>query len=76
MLKKHEDEVKTTKSVQRKADDRPWQRESSGAQPESTSPDPAKGDNTKGMHWALDTIMLILEANQDQVDFLPHRHDS
>lgn len=48
MLKKHEDDVKTTQSAQRKADDRPWQRESSGALPESTSPDPTRGDKTKG----------------------------
>lgn len=40
--------MKTTKSVQRKVDDRPWQREGSHAQPESTSPDPSKGDRTKG----------------------------
>ncbi|KAL2214529.1 hypothetical protein CC79DRAFT_1363295 [Sarocladium strictum] len=60
MLKKHEDEVKTTKSVQRKADDRPWQRESSGAQLESTSPDPTHGDKSKGRLLTTPTRLLKL----------------
>ncbi|KAK0382974.1 hypothetical protein NLU13_8890 [Sarocladium strictum] len=60
MLKKHEDEVKTTKSVQRKADDRPWQRESSGAQPASTSPDPSQGDRSKGRLLTTPTRLLKL----------------
>jgi hypothetical protein len=62
MLKKHEDEVKTTKSVQRKADDRPWQRESSGAQPASTSPDPARGDKSKGTIRSTEVLPAEADA--------------
>lgn len=45
---REERKVTSGTSAQSKENDRPWQRMSSHAQPESTSPDPAKGDATKG----------------------------
>lgn len=48
-----EQRVTTTKGAQRLVNDRPWHRESSSAQPGSTSPDPAKGDKTKGRANAI-----------------------
>ncbi|KAG6026668.1 hypothetical protein E4U41_001215 [Claviceps citrina] len=47
-------------ATQRKADDRPWHRESSKALPESTSPDPARGDVTKGRLLTTPTRLLKL----------------
>lgn len=46
-------------SAQAKENDRPWQRESSSAQPESTSPDPSKGDRSKGMRLRFLRIFCI-----------------
>ncbi|KAG6007576.1 hypothetical protein E4U21_005774 [Claviceps maximensis] len=46
--------------TQRKADDRPWHRESSNALPESTSPDLARGDATKGRLLTTPTRLLKL----------------
>ncbi|KAG6000243.1 hypothetical protein E4U54_001493 [Claviceps lovelessii] len=47
-------------ATQRNADDRPWHRESSNALPESTSPDLARGDATKGRLLTTPTRLLKL----------------
>ncbi|PHH60134.1 hypothetical protein CDD81_2092 [Ophiocordyceps australis] len=50
----------TTKSAQRKANDRPWMRESSNALPEATSHDPSGGDASKGRLLTTPTRLLKL----------------
>lgn len=47
-------------ATQRKADDRPWHRESSNALPKSTSPDPSGGDASKGRLLTTPTRLLKL----------------
>ncbi|KAK2593455.1 hypothetical protein QQS21_008828 [Conoideocrella luteorostrata] len=47
-------------ATQRKADDRPWHRESSKALPKSTSPDPTGGDEKKGRLLTTPTRLLKL----------------
>ncbi|KND91736.1 Calcium uniporter protein 6, mitochondrial [Tolypocladium ophioglossoides CBS 100239] len=50
----------TTKGAQRKADDRPWQRESSNSLPKATSQDPSGGDGAKGRLLTTPTRLLKL----------------
>ncbi|KAH7149110.1 hypothetical protein B0J13DRAFT_550696 [Dactylonectria estremocensis] len=52
--------VTSGKSAQTLENDRPWHRESSHAQPKSTSPDPAEGDLTKGRLLTTPTRLLKL----------------
>ncbi|RDA89164.1 hypothetical protein CP532_2207 [Ophiocordyceps camponoti-leonardi (nom. inval.)] len=52
--------VTTSKSQQRKVNDRPWQRESSNALPKATSHDPSGGDGTKGRLLTTPTRLLKL----------------
>ncbi|RCI12700.1 hypothetical protein L249_1259 [Ophiocordyceps polyrhachis-furcata BCC 54312] len=52
--------VTTSKSQQRKVNDRPWQRESSNTLPKATSPDPSGGDGTKGRLLTTPTRLLKL----------------
>ncbi|KHN93727.1 Coiled-coil domain containing protein 109, C-terminal [Metarhizium album ARSEF 1941] len=47
-------------TTQRNVDDRPWHRESSASLPESTSPDPTGGDETKGRLLTTPTRLLKL----------------
>ncbi|KAF5133899.1 Calcium uniporter protein 6, mitochondrial [Metarhizium anisopliae] len=54
------DEARGRGSTQRKVDDRPWHRESSGSLPKSTSPDPTGGDATKGRLLTTPTRLLKL----------------
>ncbi|KAH7148357.1 hypothetical protein EDB81DRAFT_946561 [Dactylonectria macrodidyma] len=53
-------QVTSGKSAQSLENDRPWHRESSHAQPKSTSPDPAEGDLTKGRLLTTPTRLLKL----------------
>ncbi|KAK5989415.1 Calcium uniporter 6-like protein [Cladobotryum mycophilum] len=55
-----EDRLSTTRSPRRMANDRPWHRDGVGAQPESTSPDPSKGDKSKGRLLTTPTRLLKL----------------
>ncbi|PHH68942.1 hypothetical protein CDD80_7119 [Ophiocordyceps camponoti-rufipedis] len=50
----------TSKSQQRKVNDRPWQREGSNSLPKATSPDPSGGDLTKGRLLTTPTRLLKL----------------
>ncbi|PFH57961.1 hypothetical protein XA68_14340 [Ophiocordyceps unilateralis] len=52
--------VTTSKSQQRKVNDRPWQRENSNALPKATSHDPSGGDGTKGRLLTTPTRLLKL----------------
>ncbi|KAG8419455.1 hypothetical protein J3458_004320 [Metarhizium acridum] len=53
-------EARGRSTTQRKVDDRPWHRESSGSLPKSTSPDPTGGDATKGRLLTTPTRLLKL----------------
>ncbi|KAF7553001.1 hypothetical protein G7Z17_g3933 [Cylindrodendrum hubeiense] len=53
-------QVTSGKSAQTLENDRPWHRESSHAQPKSTSPDPTQGDLTKGRLLTTPTRLLKL----------------
>lgn len=70
-------------SAQAKENDRPWQRESSSAQPESTSPDPSKGDRSKGtplrclrIFWIYGCVLTLTRPAFDDTDASPQTHST
>lgn len=53
------DQVAKRQGAQRKADDRPWHRESGSKQYKVTSPDPSGGDESKGAFQSMPDSALL-----------------
>ncbi|KAI6781445.1 uncharacterized protein J7T54_001407 [Emericellopsis cladophorae] len=74
-----ERQVTARDDAQRKVDDRPWQREETGehSQPPASSPDPAKGDESRGRLLTTPTrllkLILPLPFHPDQVYINPEK---
>jgi hypothetical protein len=67
-VEEEEQRVVSPTSAQKRADDRPWQREGNNTQPDATSPDPSGGDSTKGTSPTLSSPTRVRSCGSTAYD--------